>query len=152
MRNRIEVWEEVGDCVAELLAAMIFFEYLCSSYCQVSFQVDASQWSLRVVIFFVAVRLIIVAVWRMFPGANPSFSSPSAQQNANNMNLAAALYLHPSLGLQNQAYSQFYQQVVHSYILFSWYFWNRILLVELFWCCWNMTVDIAYPLSPGSRN
>uniref|UniRef100_A0A0R3RWX1 SANT domain-containing protein n=1 Tax=Elaeophora elaphi TaxID=1147741 RepID=A0A0R3RWX1_9BILA len=46
----------------------------------------------------------------MFPTGNPPFTTPSAQQNANNMNLAAALYLHPSLGLTNQAYTQFYQQ------------------------------------------
>ncbi|KAK6101088.1 Myb-like DNA-binding domain family protein [Brugia pahangi] len=47
----------------------------------------------------------------MFPTGNPPFTAPNAQQNANNsMNLAAALYLHPSLGITNQAYTQFYQQ------------------------------------------
>lgn len=47
----------------------------------------------------------------MFPAGNPPFTTPNAQQNANSMNLAAALYLHPSLGITNQAYTQFYQQV-----------------------------------------
>ncbi|VDK85178.1 unnamed protein product [Litomosoides sigmodontis] len=46
----------------------------------------------------------------MFPAGNPPFTTPNAQQNANNMNLAAALYLHPSLGITNPAYTQFYQQ------------------------------------------
>ncbi|CAG9540398.1 unnamed protein product, partial [Cercopithifilaria johnstoni] len=46
----------------------------------------------------------------MFPTGNPPFTTPSAQQNTANMNLAAALYLHPSLGITNQAYTQFYQQ------------------------------------------
>uniref|UniRef100_A0A915PM23 SANT domain-containing protein n=1 Tax=Setaria digitata TaxID=48799 RepID=A0A915PM23_9BILA len=48
----------------------------------------------------------------MFPTGNAPFTAPSAQQNANNsMSLAAAaLYLHPSLGISNQAYTQFYQQ------------------------------------------
>ncbi|KAM3724317.1 Nuclear receptor corepressor [Dirofilaria immitis] len=47
----------------------------------------------------------------MFPTGNPPFTTPSAQHNASNsMNLAAALYLHPSLGITNQAYTHFYQQ------------------------------------------
>ncbi|VDK26655.1 unnamed protein product [Anisakis simplex] len=49
----------------------------------------------------------------MFPGNNPQFPPNNGQQTAaNNLNnVAAALYLHPSLGLSSQAYSQLYQQV-----------------------------------------
>ncbi|VDM08120.1 unnamed protein product [Wuchereria bancrofti] len=46
----------------------------------------------------------------MFPTGNPPFTTPNAQQNANNSMNLAALYLHPSLGITNQAYTQFYQQ------------------------------------------
>ncbi|VDM96193.1 unnamed protein product [Thelazia callipaeda] len=45
----------------------------------------------------------------MFPTGNPAFTSPSQNNPDNSVNLAA-LYLHPSLGISNQAYTQFYQQ------------------------------------------
>ncbi|KHN78916.1 Nuclear receptor corepressor 1 [Toxocara canis] len=46
----------------------------------------------------------------MFPGNNSQFPPNGGQQAANNMSNMAALYLHPSLGLSTQAYSQLYQQ------------------------------------------
>lgn len=64
------------------------------------------------IIYKLSIPVNWIEVEAMFPTGNPPFTTPSAQQNANNMNLAAALYLHPSLSITNQAYTQFYQQVI----------------------------------------